>query len=80
MVYPNPSHDKATLGFVADKTGEISIQVCDVTGRVMMNLPAESVSEGVHAFGLDVTGMPSGVYFAYLHTSGTMKHAKLVVN
>ena len=56
-VYPNPAADQVTLEW--DNAGPIAVEVLDLTGRPVMG--ARRFESG--KAGLDVSGLPRGMYF-----------------
>ncbi len=58
---PNPANDIVTISFTGpESVGDI--EVFDVTGRLIQNIPAREVSSDVD-FHMNVNSYPAGIYF-----------------
>ena len=60
--YPNPFNPTTTIEFALPEAVEVTLQVYDVTGRVVARLVEESMSAGTHRVAFDASMLPSGVY------------------
>jgi plastocyanin len=63
-VYPVPATDNIKISFTLDKQAYVTINMIDMTGRVVANILSESQSSGMHekAYSFDQSVKP-GVYF-----------------
>jgi hypothetical protein len=78
--YPNPFNERATISLSLPETGEVRVQVYDVTGRVVTTLRDGVLNAGVHRLEWDATGQASGVYFlSVTHTDGEQTVRKLAL-
>ncbi len=89
---PNPMQTGATISFQLgggnaliddDKSGFVTLLVCDMNGRVVNRLYEKDTADGVHRIqwrGIDRAGdkVPAGVYFCTL-TAGTQTLSKKVM-
>ena len=61
-VMPNPAENLQQLILKTEKAGSISIQICDLSGRVIMDIVSGNVQAGEHSFTADLTNLKSGMY------------------
>lgn len=81
---PNPFNPRTRLSFSLPRAGYLSLQIHDVSGRVVETLFRGVLAEGEHGFdwrGVDAAGrsMPSGVYFARLTAGDVVQTQKLLL-
>ncbi len=62
-VYPNPSSDRIHVRCVVREPQPVRMALFDVTGRLVRKCAGEYLLQGAHTLTLDVTGLPSGIYF-----------------
>jgi len=60
-LYPNPVFDKATIELDANTKGKLSIQVIDLSGKIIYS-EERFVNEGVNKLDLDLTHLKTGTY------------------
>jgi hypothetical protein len=75
MVYPNPSQDKIKV--IYKPTGlkpDFKLQITDVSGRQLLNFERVRSGELV-----DLSSLPSGVYFATVVDGGLRIPMRVVV-
>lgn len=65
-VHPNPFQDQIYFEIPNTITGEIFIQICDLTGRIIRNLEYSATS---HPIRIELNDIPDGLYFCSLRTS-----------
>jgi len=80
---PNPFHDAVTLRYALPKAADVSLEIHDVSGRVVRHLERGRKAAGEHALrwdGRDDTGRPmaSGAYYARLAIDGSSRVQRLV--
>jgi hypothetical protein len=66
---PNPFGSVTKITYTLPEGGYVSLQVYDVTGRLIRNVLQTQQSAGLHEQLFNADGLPSGVYF-YRLTSG----------
>jgi aminopeptidase N len=82
-IYPNPSNSSATIRFITDREGEISVQIYNILGEIYYR----SVSyrfEGEHLVtwdGISSTGdkAPAGIYFVRVDNGVNSQVRKMVL-
>lgn len=62
QVSPNPVTDLARITFVNDASGQVNVQVYDLTGRVAMTTPLGNLSRGTQSATINLSGLPAGAY------------------
>jgi len=80
-LYPNPVHEKIMLNYNLDKTESISINLCDVQGRVIQQLLSSiERNPGHHVEELNIQqGLPAGNYIVNIQTRAGVKALKIVM-
>lgn len=84
-IYPNPFNPRALVNFDLPMAGAVQLKVYDARGRLVNTLVNGTLNAGSHQVqwnGTDTHGktMPSGVYFARLHTvKGNVSHKMLML-
>ncbi len=61
-VYPNPASLNANVAFTLQNNSKVTIQVSDVTGRVLSTIAATEYTAGEHEVELSTAGLSSGLY------------------
>ncbi|HTN45263.1 MAG TPA: T9SS type A sorting domain-containing protein [Flavipsychrobacter sp.] len=78
-IYPNPATDAATLQFDAVNATNVTIQVVDLTGRVVANIANENVQAGSRKFTINTANLPSGIYNVKIQTESGSQTQRLSV-
>ena len=76
--YPNPVQNRATVRYALPETQEVSLRLYDVLGREVRTI-VRAEQEGRHMQRVDLSKLPSGVYFLRLASEGTARTQKLTV-
>lgn len=66
--YPNPFNPVTILKFSLPEEGTVVLDIYDVVGKHVQSLLNHYLAVGEHAIQFDGSPLPSGVYFAVLHT------------
>ena len=82
--YPNPFNPSTSIGFTLPEAGHVSLNIYDMTGRLVTTLVEGNLTEGVHMVdwnGLDSSGsmVSAGVYFYTLESSDMMMTKKMIL-
>jgi len=64
--YPNPFMNKTTLPFSLPKEADVRIGVYDLNGRLVTDIPKETLPAGHHELVLTSDGLSPGTYFCRL--------------
>jgi hypothetical protein len=77
--YPNPFNPSTHIAFETLDTAPITLQVFDVSGRLVQTLASGTFSAGVHEATFDASNLPSGIYFARLQGAQINHSIKMVL-
>ena len=66
-MYPNPVQGQATLSFNLNEAGNVSYQVFDMTGRMVMNQSVGRLAEGEHQISINAENLSTGSYILRLN-------------
>jgi len=75
---PNPAVDEAKIQFQLQRASEITLHISATNGSIVKSYPFDTLSEGDHALNLDLSGIPTGLYFLQIGT-GAQTVAKAFV-
>jgi PKD repeat protein len=81
-VFPNPAQDNTLVSFSLDKSQDVTLQLFDMTGRVVSTIYSGNLAEGEQQFQLQQPAeiLSKGIYFVRLTTAeGRMVTQKLIV-
>jgi hypothetical protein len=77
-LYPNPTAGDAILAFELPENQEFTLQVVDMTGRIVMRQKQAGV-QGENNTLLESNSWPSGVYLIRIESNGLQAQKRLVV-
>lgn len=77
--YPNPFNPTTTIEYEVGQAGPITIQVMDVTGRLVQTLVNETASAGRHAVSWNAASHASGIYFVRMNHPLGVQHMKMIL-
>lgn len=78
-VYPNPSTEKLTIKYIAEKSSDCTISLNDINGLTVLNVAKKAI-EGENFFQFDVSKINGGVYFLTLKDEKNVYNTKLLIN
>jgi hypothetical protein len=78
-MYPNPVSSQATLSFDVKESCNVSYQVFDLTGRMVMNQNMGRMSEGVQQISINAENLSSGSYILRLNQGAKNNSVKFMV-
>jgi len=67
--YPNPFNASTNISFSLAEAGNVSLNVYDITGRLVVTLVDGQMDAGQHVVAWDASSVSSGVYFYKLTTA-----------
>ncbi len=76
--YPNPTHGTTTLTISLRDAGSVALEIYNLTGQKVMEIPATKMAKGVNTITFDASALNSGVYF-YTVTAGTESISKKMI-
>lgn len=77
--FPNPFNPATTIKFSIVKAGNASMQIYDMTGKIVTELFEQNVQPGSYSVQWDASNYPSGVYFYTLKTGGFTESKKMIL-
>ena len=79
QVYPNPFNDSAAIRFSLEKYCRVSLAVYDLSGNEVARLIEGQWAAGSYKTVFNASDLPSGIYFARLHTPVSTHTLKLIL-
>ncbi len=84
MSSPNPFNHSTTIKYTIRKSGDISLKVFNITGKLVRNLVNGNKEPGIYSINWDGTDdlkkkLPAGVYFYQLKTSAGNSETKELI-
>jgi hypothetical protein len=78
--YPNPATGSTQISIELNKPSMVHLDLFNMTGQKVLDIPQRNLQAGKHNVNMDVSRLPSGVYF-YTVTAGAEKQTrKMIVN
>ncbi|NOY49874.1 MAG: T9SS type A sorting domain-containing protein [Chlorobi bacterium] len=81
--YPNPFNSVTTISYNLPLSSNVTLEVYDITGRIVASLPSKRQSAGDHEFRFDASNLASGVYtyklVAYNDKGAFVRSSKMLV-
>ena len=78
-IYPNPIVNDATISFSIEEAAQVSYQVYDLSGRMMMNKVLGNFGQGSHKANFNVENLTSGTYIIKVQAGEKTETAKILV-
>ena len=70
-IYPNPFNPSTRIQFDLPERAQVTLQVMDVLGRKVIELPAQAFEAGAnHTIELNATNLASGTYLYRMTATG----------
>lgn len=76
---PNPTTGRTTIRFRLVHSGEVSLAIFDIAGRLCERILDSTLSEGEHRLEWDASGLPAGVYLCRLSDAAGEHAQKFVI-
>lgn len=78
-IYPNPARNRVNLYITGQPGDALSVSLTDLSGRQLHSGNPGTLTEGLNAYSMDVTGFHSGVYFVTVSTAATRSIIKVII-
>jgi type IX secretion system substrate protein len=78
-IYPNPMFGTGRIKYVLDEAGQVSINMYDVTGKMVKNIFSGEAAQGLQIIDFNSSDMPSGVYFCRLESDHLTQTQKVII-
>jgi hypothetical protein len=79
QIFPNPVVDEANFVFDASAEGNVTLQITDSNGRVVLQM-AKIIRKGDPSVSVDLSALSSGFYIATIENNGQSVSKKLIKN
>ncbi len=79
VVSPNPANEIVTLSFSLTRSEEITFEMTDVAGRIVMQENLGTINSGLNSKKINVSNLNSGIYLYSIISSEGFKSGKLIV-
>jgi len=77
--YPNPFNPTTSISFSLPQQSHVTIEIFDVTGRLVETVVDEQKSAGSHSITWDASGNASGVYLYRLRAGNTTESRSMIL-
>ncbi|MFH1845477.1 MAG: T9SS type A sorting domain-containing protein [bacterium] len=77
--YPNPFNPTTTIPFALPKTGRVTLNLYDLTGRMVATLIDEDLPAGEHSIVLKSDRLASGVYFYRIQAGDFVQSRRMML-
>ena len=78
-LYPNPVSQEATIDVNLNEATIVSVNVYDITGKVVANVYEGQMDAGITTLKVNVSNLESGIYFTTISSSSAIRTLKMVV-
>ncbi len=78
-VFPNPFNSQATVRYSLPRSGDVTLSLMDITGRILRTQVIDKREAGEHSLVIDGTDLPAGIYFSRLEANGMTRTQKLLL-
>ncbi len=78
--YPNPANNATRVNVTLSKTAMVSLEVYNIVGQKVYEIPARNLTEGTHPFEINVADLKAGVYTYAVIANGERSTRKMMVN
>ncbi len=68
-MYPQPATDAVTVSMLLASPDAVQVRLFDTAGRLMTSLPQQLLQAGLHPVTINVSSLPTGLYFFELRTA-----------
>ncbi|MES2778903.1 MAG: PKD domain-containing protein, partial [Bacteroidota bacterium] len=79
-VYPNPTSGIVNINFNTVKTEEVTINILDISGRIVKSIPTTEYNSGMNNVIIDTESLNAGLYFVNIRANNFSKTTRLVVS
>ncbi|NVK64227.1 MAG: T9SS type A sorting domain-containing protein [Flavobacteriales bacterium] len=77
-VYPNPATDNASVRYIMGAASDVTIEVKDITGKVVASFNEGTKAEGSHVLNVNTAAFAEGVYYVTIESGKSLVTKKLV--
>ncbi|KAA5533302.1 T9SS type A sorting domain-containing protein [Taibaiella lutea] len=80
QISPNPAHDKVQVAITLEAKTTATINITDITGRVVYTSISNNLSTGNNRIEISTTNIPAGLYILRIMAGDTISASKLVIH
>ena len=80
LAFPNPFQERIQFEFELNKPERISIQITDISGKVIKQTEASEYDAGKHQLSVDLCGIDDGAYYYILLSSDQFSTGVIIKN
>lgn len=77
-MYPNPTMDNTTLVFNLDQTSDVTVNVYNISGMLVLSSSNKNVEAGAQEFVIDSSNLPKGTYIVKVNAGILNETAKFI--
>jgi len=77
--YPNPATSAISISIDLIQSSTVVITIYDIVGKILVSSEIEKINAGSKTVQMDVSTIPSGIYFVTVIANGSTKTEKFVV-
>ncbi|MFM7024401.1 MAG: T9SS type A sorting domain-containing protein [Flavobacteriales bacterium] len=78
-IYPNPTREQATFELNLNERSAVSVNVYDITGKLVTNVYQGEMSAGINKVTMNTTDLRSGIYFTTISSDNAQTTVKMIV-
>lgn len=78
--YPNPFDNTSTITYSLNETSDVSVQITDVTGKVVQTITPGTLAAGTYTLTIDGTSLAAGLYYYTFNVNGTLVTNQMIVS
>ena len=78
-IYPNPIVSEATISFNIEESAQVTYQVYDLAGRMVMNNVLGNYTQGSHKANFNVEALSAGTYIIKVQAGNASNTSKILV-
>ena len=76
---PNPANNEAVISYFLDESGQPSIDLVDLSGRIIKHISIENQNTGLQKVRIETGDVESGIYLYRLSINGKTYVNKMVI-
>jgi hypothetical protein len=80
VIYPNPANEIIHLNFAAKTATAVSVNVTDLSGRLVMNSNSTAVVAGKNTLSINTAALQTGMYFITLSDGKSQQSFRVSVS
>ncbi len=78
--FPNPFSNTTTIDYFIPTSGNVSLQVYDLYGKLLITLVDDYQPAGSHSVNFENNQLPMGIYYYYLHSGSFDGTRKFIIS